>query len=333
MIKSKPGNPATLYAHACVLAELGRKSDALAELTKAVDNGFIDAEKAAGEAHFKSIAGQDEFKAILARMKKAAASRPADKPSDPCGAMAFDANAAWNAQGEIVPSGNGEKYILSTLLAWTSGRGNSVSEALDCLRRAAAADGQTPTGTVYFQVNDDVRSRTRVWGFDAAIKALKGMGVAAEREGPGLPDKKHVAGMVAGVSDFNFAATGSTFDAGAIAEHLTSFGGMLDEGCGQTAMTEWIRCGAAGTSGTVTEPFAIQNKFPLPAIQVHYAHGCSLAEAFYLSVMGPYQLLIMGDPLCKPWRRSRRSAARTCPREGSGANWSSPRRSSRRCRC
>ncbi|MFV2067085.1 MAG: hypothetical protein ACC645_08910, partial [Pirellulales bacterium] len=29
--------------------------------------------------------------------------------------------------------------------------------------------------------------------------------------------------------------------------------------------------------------------------------GCSLAEAFYQSVSGPYQLLIVGDPLCRPW--------------------------------
>jgi hypothetical protein len=36
---------------------------------------------------------------------------------------------------------------------------------------------------------------------------------------------------------------------------------------------------------------------------VHYAAGSSLAEAFYQSVTGPYQLLIVGDPLCTPWKR------------------------------
>jgi hypothetical protein len=36
-------------------------------------------------------------------------------------------------------------------------------------------------------------------------------------------------------------------------------------------------------------------------IQVHYARGCTLAEAFYQSVYAPYQLLIVGDPLCRPW--------------------------------
>jgi hypothetical protein len=36
-------------------------------------------------------------------------------------------------------------------------------------------------------------------------------------------------------------------------------------------------------------------------MHVHYAAGASLAEAYYQSVAGPYQLLIVGDPLCQPW--------------------------------
>ena len=61
--------------------------------------------------------------------------------------------------------------------------------------------------------------------------------------------------------------------------------------------------GAAGVSGTTIEPMAIPNKFPSPFIQVHYARGCSLAESFYQSVQSPFQLLILGDPLCQPWAK------------------------------
>ena len=39
----------------------------------------------------------------------------------------------------------------------------------------------------------------------------------------------------------------------------------------------------------------------MPSLQLHYVRGCSLAEAFYQSISGPYQLLIVGDPLCQPW--------------------------------
>lgn len=49
------------------------------------------------------------------------------------------------------------------------------------------------------------------------------------------------------------------------------------------------------------EPYAIHQKFPAPFVQLHYARGCTLAEAFYQSISMPYQLLIVGDPLCRPW--------------------------------
>ena len=77
----------------------------------------------------------------------------------------------------------------------------------------------------------------------------------------------------------------------------------MTSGAGQTPLAEFLRQGAAGASGTVTEPYAIQAKFPSPFIHVHYASGCTLAESFYQSVTGPYQLLIVGDPLAQPWRR------------------------------
>lgn len=115
--------------------------------------------------------------------------------------------------------------------------------------------------------------------------------------------KSDVAGATIGAASFDWAACGSTIQPGAICEHLTSCGGMLHEGAGQTPLTEFIRYGAAGASGTVTEPYAIQAKFPTPFLHWFYAQGVTLAEAFYLSVSGPYQLLIVGDGLCQPWTR------------------------------
>jgi hypothetical protein len=106
---------------------------------------------------------------------------------------------------------------------------------------------------------------------------------------------------MAGVATFDWSESGSTILPGAICEHLTSSGGVLRAGAAQTPLTEFLRHGAAGASGTVKEPRAIQAKFPLPSLHLHYARGCSLAESFYQSVSGPYQLLIVGDPLCQPW--------------------------------
>jgi hypothetical protein len=106
---------------------------------------------------------------------------------------------------------------------------------------------------------------------------------------------------MAGVEKFDLAASGIEILPGAICEHLTSAGGIMTAGAYQTPLSDFLRHGAAAASGTVTEPRAIQAKFPLPSLHVHYARGCSLAESFYQSVCAPYQLLIVGDPLCQPW--------------------------------
>jgi hypothetical protein len=114
-------------------------------------------------------------------------------------------------------------------------------------------------------------------------------------------NKADVQGLLCGVAQFDWNSSRSTIRPGAICENLTSFSGVFTPGFPQTTLAEFMRNGATGSSGTVAEPYAIQNKFPYASVQVHYARGCSLAEAFYQSISGPYQLLIVGDPLSRPW--------------------------------
>lgn len=219
-------------------------------------------------------------------------------------AVGFRSSVGWLPNGASTTDERAPRYLLSTVLACTTGRGTSVDEALANLRRSAAADGSHPAGTIYFERNGDVRSTTREWAFRNAARKLESLGVKAVIEDGVLPQQKaDVAGAVIGISDFDWPKSGSTILPGAIVEHLTSFGGVMTKGAGQTPLTEFLKQGAAGSSGTVTEPFAIQAKFPSPFIHVHYASGCTLAESFYQSVTGPYQLLIVGDPLAQPWRR------------------------------
>ena len=218
--------------------------------------------------------------------------------------MGFRGAIGWLPSGQPVEPDAGRRYLISTMLAYTSGRGNSVREALASLKRSVSADSTMPKGTVYYLKNPDVRSVTREWAFDSAVEKLKSLGVKAVVENGVLPENKSdVAGTTVGAEGFAWATSKSRILPGAICEHLTSCGGMLHEGDGQTPLTEFIRHGAAGASGTVSEPFAIQAKFPTPFIHSFYAQGCTLGEAFYQSVSGPYQLLIVGDSLCKPWGR------------------------------
>ena len=219
-------------------------------------------------------------------------------------AAAFHGNRQYNQQGEAVASG-GWHYLLSMMLGVTAGRGNSPREVIDYLRRSAAADGTHPRGTIYVMKSGDVRSTVREGLFPAAVRELKQLGVAAEILDGTVPlNRKDVQGVVMGTAVFDWKAAGSTILPGAICDNLTSFGGVMTQGAGQTPLSEFLRSGAAGASGTVTEPYLVNNtfpKFPSPMAQVYYARGCTLAEAFYQSVSGPYQLLLVGDPLCRPW--------------------------------
>jgi len=213
----------------------------------------------------------------------------------------FRGNRLYRAEGEGIAA-VGHRYFLSAMLGVTTGRGNTPDEVLRYLERSATADGTHPKGTIYFVQNGDIRSKVRQGLFPAMVQSLKKLGVAGEIVEGAMPmNKKDVQGAVMGIADFKWDSSGSTILPGAICEHFTSFGGVMRTGGGQTPLSEFLRNGAAGASGTVTEPYAIAEKFPSPTVQVHYARGCTLAEAFYQSVYGPYQLLIVGDPLCRPW--------------------------------
>lgn len=219
-------------------------------------------------------------------------------------AMGFTRSFRFQPNGSVSLSGPGMRYMLSTVLGVTTGRGNSVSEVIQMLYRSVEADGTRPDGTIYYMANEDIRARTRAWGFEVAVKMLDALGVRASILPEEIPtNRPDVAGLMMGVAGFDWSRSGSTILPGAICEHLTSYGGALGERSSQTPLSEFIRNGAAGASGTVSEPLAMQSKFPTPLIHVYYASGCTLAEAFYQSIDQPFQLLIVGDPLCRPWAR------------------------------
>jgi hypothetical protein len=214
----------------------------------------------------------------------------------------FRRTLGWKVDGTPIPGHAEAGYLLSTVLGVTAGRGNTVDEIRRMIRRSVAADGIAPKGTIYYMLNTDVRATTRKWGFRPTIEALTRYGVKGEVVDGILPrGKADVAGVMAGIATFDWRWSGSATLPGAICENLTSEGGVMFANGGQTCISEFVRAGAAGTSGAVMEPFAIQEKFPTPYIHAYYAAGCTLAEAYYQSVSGPYQLLIIGDPLCAPW--------------------------------
>lgn len=185
------------------------------------------------------------------------------------------------------------------MLAYTGARGITLDDALANLERTAAADHTAPEGTFYFAVNSDVRSTTRQWEYAGAaerIRAFAGQTAVISTNLP--PAGTRLAGFMTGARTVDTAALDLL--PGAYADHLTSFGGVFDK-AEHTKATQWLRDGAAFSSGTVTEPYAIWQKFASACIFAHSLAGASAIESFYAATCSPLQILAIGDPLSKPW--------------------------------
>ena len=285
------GDWQTWLGYARALAETGRMDAARGAVAAAVRRGLAHADRLDAGA-LATLKKRADLQQLLQEIEIANRGAPA--------AVAFAPD----------PRGGVHRYWMSTCLAYTGLRGNSGPETIAALGRAAAADGTRPDGSVYLLVNKDVRARTREPAFADTARALRALGRKVEVIKPDTPGqdgrlpkgKDDVIGAVVGVAGFKWEAAGSKLLPGAVIEHLTSFGAFFRT-AGQTKASVFLRHGAAGTSGAVIEPYAIPEKFPHPSLHVYYAEGASLAEAFYQSVHAPYQLLVMGDPLTRPFAR------------------------------
>ncbi len=226
---------------------------------------------------------------------------------------AFRSRYRWT-QGGKRAGANGLSYMISSMLGVTDVRGNTVPEIVNCLRRSRQADGTKPPGTVYFMKHKGPRSAPRHKGFANAAASLRTRGVAAQVVDGVFPSNRPaIAGLTCGVAHVSLGTSGCRFVPGAFCDNFTSFGGMFGKYLPpinvktgkknkyQLTVADFVRHGGTGASGTVFEPYANAQKFPHPSVHVHYASGCSLGESFYQSVSGPYQQLLVGDPLCQPW--------------------------------
>jgi uncharacterized protein (TIGR03790 family) len=175
-----------------------------------------------------------------------------------------------------------------------------VALARAVIDRGIRADGSRPPGTVYLvRTQDDVRN-VRAEGFDDAQALVeKRVKVVQMRTPIGRPVPDTIAYFtgVVRVEELNRIA----FRPGAAADHLTSFGGVLD-GTAQMPALEWLRQGATGSYGTVSEPCNHRGKFPSPSVFMdHYLRGDTLLEAYWKSVAMPAQGLFIGEPLARPY--------------------------------
>jgi len=178
--------------------------------------------------------------------------------------------------------------------------GRSVDEAKAVIDRGLRSDGRWPEGTAYLLSTGDRKRNVRAASYDFVRARLRGAYPIKRLDSNALQGAPDVAFYFTGVGQVADVATNHFVD-GAIADHLTSAGGMLTDSY-QTSVLEWLAAGATGSYGNTVEPCNFLDKFPAIAVVMgRYLGGETLIESYWKSVRMPGQGVFVGDPLARPF--------------------------------
>jgi uncharacterized protein (TIGR03790 family) len=178
--------------------------------------------------------------------------------------------------------------------------GQSFAEVKALIDRGVAADHAFPEGTAYLLNTSDKARSVRARQFRMTKTELRALLPIEEIEADAIVGRKDVMFYFTGLAQVPNLAT-LKFMPGALADHLTSFGGQLTDSQ-QMSSLRWLEAGATASYGTVTEPCNHPQKFPMPAIAIfHYLSGATAIEAYWKSVAWPGEGLFIGEPLARPF--------------------------------
>ena len=295
-----PDQPAVRYQLVRCLALAKKQDEAVENLELCVEQGWhwrLFTEK---DDALNSLRSHPRFQSAIKKI--------GETKIDWQHGRAFSSQVAWARNGWInSDESEGRKYILSTMLALVGPEQSTLIQALDQLERSASADDRHPKGTFFFAKHSDMRSRVRHYQFPSVVKDLKSKGFKVDVSLKKWPANLPVLGATLGSPNVDWPNR-ECFVKGGLCDNLTSGGGAWPKRTprnkhlrGQTQLTAHLNAGAAGGSGTVAEPYAMPVKFPASRIHSLYTDGFNLVESFYQTMRSPFQLLIVGDPLCCPY--------------------------------
>lgn len=197
---------------------------------------------------------------------------------------------------QTMPVGNPGYSFLTTMI--TAG---SLTQAEQLVNQGVASDGTFPQQPVVLAKSSDTARNIRYPYFDNAVFNVNILGVSSilrtNTDSVWWPNG--CLGYETGLAQFSVAP--ATFVPGAIADSMTSYGGIIFGANSQTNLLAFINAGAAGSYGTVAEPDGDTQKFPNPQVYFYQARGFSLAESYYQSVNVPYLGLMVAEPLAAPF--------------------------------
>ena len=178
--------------------------------------------------------------------------------------------------------------------------GSDVASVKRLIDRGLRSDGSWPEGKAYLLNTSDGARNVRAETF-ARVRSVLGPAYPVEQvDADTLENRPDVMFYFTGFARIAGIASNHYLD-GAVADHLTSFGGLLS-GSGQTNALEFLQAGATGSYGTAVEPCAFRAKFPeVGVVMSRYLGGETLIEAYWKSVRMPGQGVFIGDPLARPF--------------------------------
>lgn len=182
--------------------------------------------------------------------------------------------------------------------------GDSVQEVIQLIDRGIRADSSFPSGNSYLIKGNGGNYDVRAANYNLTREDFNSVffTYVTKQVGNGPLKRKNILFYFIGAPQVTRLEQ-LEFLPGAIADHLTSFGGDLYGKHGQSVSLAWLKAGATASYGTVVEPCNHLQKFPNPASAMYYyLKGNSLLEAYWKSVAWPGQGLFIGEPLSSPFK-------------------------------